>query len=32
VGAEIGDLSGDGLVNGADLGQLLYNWGPASGT
>jgi hypothetical protein len=29
--AVIGDLNGDGLVNGADLGVLLGNWGTAGG-
>lgn len=26
-----GDLNGDGVVNGADLGQLLSEWGPCAG-
>ena len=25
------DLNGDGLVNGADLGIMLANWGPCNG-
>jgi hypothetical protein len=25
----VGDLNGDGVVNGADLGELLSNWGNA---
>jgi hypothetical protein len=25
----IGDLNADGIVHGADLGELLLNWGPA---
>jgi hypothetical protein len=29
--AVIGDLDGDGLVNGADLGVLLGSWGTAGG-
>jgi len=27
----VGDLNGDGVVDGADLGILLANWGPANG-
>lgn len=27
----LGDLNGDGLVDGADLGLLLANWGPTGG-
>ncbi len=27
----LGDMNGDGLVNGADLGILLASWGPCSG-
>jgi hypothetical protein len=26
-----GDLNGDGIVNGADMGLLLVSWGPCSG-
>ena len=26
----VGDLNGDGLVNGADMGILFVAWGPAS--
>jgi hypothetical protein len=27
-----GDVNGDGIVNGADLGLLLGGWGPANGS
>ena len=27
-----GDVNGDGIVNGADLGLLLGAWGPANGS
>lgn len=31
MGGILGDLTGDGFVNGADLGLLLVDWGPCSG-
>ncbi|MFM1936805.1 MAG: Dockerin type domain [Planctomycetota bacterium] len=30
--AVVGDLNGDGLVNGQDLGILLGAWGPSAGS
>ena len=29
--ATLGDLNGDGAVDGADVGILLANWGPNAG-